>query len=157
MLLSAGLATDDPSTTRDAATSMAHLLDGRLLGPMADASAFTGIMLAAATPWGFFRHWWVLAKFLITLVQLYLGIFLLSPALAGSLREGSATRCRCCRSFCSSSGWCADRGGRALGWRGPPFRSHAPPALDSDVSPAGCAVSWVRAPRYRAPRVWSGR
>jgi hypothetical protein len=35
----------------------------------------------AATPWGFFRNWWVLAKFGITLVQLYPGIFVLSSAL----------------------------------------------------------------------------
>ena len=87
VLLAAGLATDDPAV-RDAATSMAHTLDGRLLGPMADASAFTGIMLAAATPWGFFRNWWVLTKFLVTLVQLYAGIFLLSPALTDSVTDG---------------------------------------------------------------------
>ena len=87
VLLAVGLAAGDP-VTRDAATSMAHALDGRLLGPMADASAFTGIMLAAATPWGFFRNWWVLTKFLITLVQLYVGIFLLSPALTASVSDG---------------------------------------------------------------------
>lgn len=87
VLLSVGYAADNVSA-RSAATSMAHVLDGRLLGPMADASAFTGIMLAAATPWGFFRNWWVLTKFVITLVQLYLGIFLLSPTLTDSLTAG---------------------------------------------------------------------
>jgi hypothetical protein len=87
VLLAVGLAADN-AFTRDAATSMAHALDGRLLGPMADASAFTGIMLAAATPWGFFRNWWVLTKFVITLVQLYFGIFLLSPALTDSVTVG---------------------------------------------------------------------
>ncbi|MEV4479666.1 hypothetical protein [Micromonospora coxensis] len=66
------------------ATSMAQVLDGRLLAPLANASAFTGFMLAAATPWGFVRHWWVLVKFAITLVQLYLGIFVLGGALAES-------------------------------------------------------------------------
>ena len=87
VLLVVGLAADVEST-RNAATAMAHVLDGRLLGPMADASAFTGIMLAVGTPWGFFRHWWVLTKFAITLVQLYLGIFLLSPALNDSVTAG---------------------------------------------------------------------
>jgi hypothetical protein len=87
VLLAVGLAAEDLSV-RDAATSMAHAVDGRLVGPMADASAFTGIMLAVATPWGFFRHWWVLTKFAITLVQLYLGIFLLSPRLADSVTAG---------------------------------------------------------------------
>nr|WP_198028921.1 hypothetical protein [Actinoplanes sp. N902-109] len=80
VLLSVGLAND---RVRSAAMSMAVALDGRLVGPMADASAFTGIMLAAATPWGFFLYWWVLAKFSITIVQLYAGIFVLSPALPG--------------------------------------------------------------------------
>ncbi len=89
VLLCVGLAADT-IPDRDAAMSMAHVLDGRLLGPMADASAFTGIMLAAATPWGFFRNWWVLVKFAITIIQLYLGIFLLSPALTDSLATGPA-------------------------------------------------------------------
>jgi len=87
VLLAVGLAADS-LTVRDAATSMALAIDGRLLGPMADASAFTGIMLAAATPWGFLRNWWVLAKFVISLVQLYLGIFVLSPALNHSVTAG---------------------------------------------------------------------
>jgi hypothetical protein len=89
VLLAVGLS--DPSV-RGAATSMSFVLDGRLLGPMADASAFTGIMLAAATPWGFFRHWWVLTKFAITIVQLYVGIFLLSPALEHSVVAGPSAR-----------------------------------------------------------------
>ncbi|SDT15579.1 hypothetical protein [Actinoplanes derwentensis] len=87
VLLATGLAAG-AGPGRDAATAMALALDGRLVGPMADASAFTGIMLAAATPWGFFRHWWVLAKFVITLVQLNVGIFLLSPALQHSAVAG---------------------------------------------------------------------
>ncbi|GIJ30200.1 hypothetical protein Vqi01_53620 [Micromonospora qiuiae] len=81
VLLAVGLAADLPAA-RDAATSMAHQVDGRLLAPMAGVSACTGIVLAAATPWGFFLHWWVLIKFAISMVQVYLGIFVLSPALA---------------------------------------------------------------------------
>jgi hypothetical protein len=91
VLLSVGLGAEDDSV-RDAATSMAAAVDARLLAPMADASAFTGIMLAAATPWGFFRHWWVFTKFTITLVQLFLGIFLLSPVLAHSVIAGPSLR-----------------------------------------------------------------
>jgi hypothetical protein len=87
LLLSVGLVADG-APTRDAAVAMALAVDGRLVGPMADASAFTGIMLAAATPWGFFVHRWVLVKFLITLVQLHLGIFLLSPALHEAATRG---------------------------------------------------------------------
>ncbi|RSM71300.1 hypothetical protein DL991_37140 [Amycolatopsis sp. WAC 01375] len=77
--------TSEDGAIRVAATSMAHEIDSFLLAPLANASAFTGFMLAAATAWGFTRHWWVLAKFAITLVQLYAGIFLLSGALQDSV------------------------------------------------------------------------
>ncbi|MEH1015484.1 hypothetical protein V6U90_20515 [Micromonospora sp. CPCC 206060] len=80
VLLTTSLTADDRAVAVSN-TASAELLDMRLLAPMANASAFTGFMLAAATPWGFFRHWWVLTKFAITLVQLYLGIFVLSDAL----------------------------------------------------------------------------
>jgi hypothetical protein len=50
---------------------------------MANTSAFSGSMLCATTPWGYFRHWWVLAKFVITVSQLYIGVFILS----GNLQE----------------------------------------------------------------------
>ncbi|MDG4821789.1 hypothetical protein O7635_07975 [Asanoa sp. WMMD1127] len=87
VLLAVGLAADD-TVVRDAATAMAQRIDGRLLAPMAGISACTGIALAAATPWGFFLHWWVLTKFSISMVQVYAGIFVLSPALTRSLTDG---------------------------------------------------------------------
>jgi hypothetical protein len=64
-----------------AATSMAHYLDSVVLAPFANASASTGLMLSMGTAWGLVHHRWVLAKFAITLGQLYLGIFVLSAAL----------------------------------------------------------------------------
>ncbi|MEU0531672.1 hypothetical protein [Amycolatopsis tolypomycina] len=66
------------------APAMAERLDSVLLAPMANVSAFTGLLLAGATAWGYFRHWWVLTKFALTLAQLYAGIFLLSRALRAS-------------------------------------------------------------------------
>ncbi|MQA13383.1 MAG: hypothetical protein GEV09_04185 [Pseudonocardiaceae bacterium] len=66
---------------RVAAMDVAVLLDNHLLAPFGNASAFTGFVLAAATPWGFFRHRWVLTKFVITVVQLNVGIFVLSSGL----------------------------------------------------------------------------
>ncbi|PRY40355.1 hypothetical protein [Umezawaea tangerina] len=67
--------------TRASAFEMANVIDTAVLQVMATTSAYTGFMLSALTSWGYFRHWWVLAKFVITLSQLYLGIFLLSPNL----------------------------------------------------------------------------
>ena len=83
-LITFGLAKPDQLP---AAMDMAGRLDMTLLAQMANVSTFTGFMLAAATAWGFFKHWWVLVKFVISTVQLYLGIFVLSPA----LRDGHGT------------------------------------------------------------------
>jgi hypothetical protein len=68
-------------TGDDNAFKMARVLDHQVLAFMGAASAFTGMMLSATTPWGYFRHWWVLAKFVITVGQLYIGIFILSDNL----------------------------------------------------------------------------
>lgn len=70
--------------TRLAAHAMAEQLDERLLVHMANTAAFTGLMLSALTRWGHLRYWWVLVKFAITLVQIYVGIFVLSPRLTAS-------------------------------------------------------------------------
>ena len=75
------LARTDGGATAFAATAMAAHLDIALLAPLANASSATGLMLSLATAWGLAQHRWVLAKFAITLVQLYLGIFVLSDAL----------------------------------------------------------------------------
>ena len=75
------LSREDPARTA-AAVAMGHHLDMHLLAPAATASAFTGVLLSLATPWGLLHHWWVAAKFAITLVQLYVGIGVLSVQLA---------------------------------------------------------------------------
>ena len=59
----------------------AQYLDAHVLVYCANVSAFTGYLLAVATQWGCFRHWWVATKFALTTVQLYAGIFVLSAAL----------------------------------------------------------------------------
>ncbi|GGM78953.1 hypothetical protein GCM10012275_56990 [Longimycelium tulufanense] len=52
---------------RQTMESVAVLLDKQLLAHLAGASAFTGLMLSALTPWGYFRYWWVFARFAPTL------------------------------------------------------------------------------------------
>lgn len=79
LVLTSYFSTD--ATTALGAARMAEVLDKRLLGPFANATAFTGFVLAAATPWGYFRNSWVLTKFAITIVQLVIGIFVLSAGL----------------------------------------------------------------------------
>lgn len=91
VLLTVGLSTGDPGT-RLSAVTMAEVLDEHLLLYMANASAFTGLMLSALTPWGYFRHWWVLTKFTITSVQVYAGIFVLGPNLQSAVRAAEHGR-----------------------------------------------------------------
>lgn len=82
------LARTDGGPTALSATAMAAHLDIALLAPLANASAATGLMLSLGTAWGLAQHRWVLAKFAITLVQLYVGIFVLSDALHDAETSG---------------------------------------------------------------------
>jgi hypothetical protein len=66
---------------RVSAFDVAVLLDVQVLQFMGTTSAFSGLMLSGLTAWGYTRHWWVLLKLVITLTQLYVGIFVLSPNL----------------------------------------------------------------------------
>ena len=73
-------------STRDgalAALQAAQHLDRTLLIYFANSAAYTGIMLAALTPWGLFRYWWVTVKFTLTVLLTVVGI-----ALLGQWREG---------------------------------------------------------------------
>lgn len=92
MTLSIVAASTEDQAVRVGATSMARTLDHLLLAPMANAAAFTGLALSAATAWGYFRHWWVLAKFALTIVQLWAGIFVLSSALDDAAVAAAAGR-----------------------------------------------------------------
>lgn len=91
VLLGVGL--QAPAPTRAAYAHAAELLDTTVLIFSANASALSGFLLAATTTWGFFQHWWVTTKFVITFTQLYLGIFVLSasmPAVVAAAEAGTA-------------------------------------------------------------------
>ena len=69
------------------------LLDGRLVNsclvPLAHASLLTGVAISLGTPWGLFKHYWVLTKLAITLVAtlvllVYMGTFGEMAAAAGN-------------------------------------------------------------------------
>lgn len=74
---------------KGASAHVAELLDVTVLTSSANMSAFTGFALAATTTWGYFHHWWVATKFVITFGQLYLGIFVLSAAMPDVLTAAS--------------------------------------------------------------------
>lgn len=62
-----GVASDDPETVSAVYLAM-DLTSWSVLVPLALASLTTGIIQSLGTKWGLMRHYWVLAKLLITLV-----------------------------------------------------------------------------------------
>ena len=74
-----GLTSDNETTVRGAYLVMAPAA-WFVLVPLAHASLFSGIALSLGTTWGLFRHYWVVAKLLITsfatvVLLVYMGTF----------------------------------------------------------------------------------
>ncbi|MDA2811878.1 hypothetical protein O4J56_14640 [Nocardiopsis sp. RSe5-2] len=67
MLALAVAAAADPGV-RTEALGAAGLLSGMLVLPLSLTAAGTGLLLALGTPWGLFRHTWVAAKLVLTLI-----------------------------------------------------------------------------------------
>jgi hypothetical protein len=65
LALAAALAIQDAQTVRAAWIAM-ELTGWYVIVPLAFASLLTGLVQALGTPWGLFRHYWVLVKFLLT-------------------------------------------------------------------------------------------
>lgn len=51
------------------------LIDDWIVIGSASASFSTGILLSWKTPWGFFKHWWVTVKLILTIAMIILGTF----------------------------------------------------------------------------------
>jgi hypothetical protein len=64
-LVIAGLTNRDAQTVRTAYAAM-ELTARFVIVPLAAASLLSGIVQSLGTPWGLFRHYWVLAKLLLT-------------------------------------------------------------------------------------------
>lgn len=62
-----GLTSRDAQLVRGAYLAM-EVTGWYVLVPLCLASLVTGLVMSLGTPWGLFRHYWVLVKFLITIV-----------------------------------------------------------------------------------------
>jgi hypothetical protein len=62
-----GLRSTDPTTVRAAYVAMGTITPWVIV-PAAVASLITGIVQSLGTPWGLFRHYWVVIKLVITIV-----------------------------------------------------------------------------------------
>lgn len=69
----------------------AHALVQRLLLPMALLTLVSGIALSVATPWGLFKHGWVMLKLFIVLGLTSAIIFILMPGLESAAAGARAT------------------------------------------------------------------
>ena len=61
----AGLTVHDAQMVRAAYLSM-ELIGWYVMVPFSLAALLTGLVQSLGTPWGLFRHYWILAKFLLT-------------------------------------------------------------------------------------------
>jgi len=61
----AGLTSQDAQTVRAAYLAM-ELIARFVIVPLAFASLLTGLIQSLGTPWGLFRHYWVVVKLLLT-------------------------------------------------------------------------------------------
>ena len=66
-LVIAALTSQDAQTVRAAWIAM-ELTGWFAIVPLALASLLTGLVMALGTPWGLFRHYWVLFKLLLTIL-----------------------------------------------------------------------------------------
>src|SRR5687768_105588 len=64
----AGLTSQDTEMVRSAYLSM-ELIARFVIVPLSFAPLITGPVLSLGTPWGLFRHYWILAKLLITILS----------------------------------------------------------------------------------------
>ena len=58
-------------------------VDDLIIIPSALGSLFTGLAFSLLTSWGFFRHWWVAVKWVLTVVAILFGSFFLGPWVNG--------------------------------------------------------------------------
>lgn len=60
--------------------------------PAAAIATFaTGLLLALATRWGLFRHWWIIAKFGLALATVAVGLAVIDPAIQRTIASRTST------------------------------------------------------------------
>ena len=83
----AGLTSNDDRLTSSAYVAM-KLIGWRVIVPLSLASLLTGLVQSLGTAWGLFRHYWVLLKFVLTVIAT--GLLLLHMNLATRLADNAA-------------------------------------------------------------------
>ena len=89
----AGLTSQDAQRVRAAYLAM-ELTGWSVIVPLSLASLFTGLVQSLGTPWGLFRHYWVLFKLLITVLATIVLLVHMQPItyVAGVAAETTLSR-----------------------------------------------------------------
>jgi hypothetical protein len=74
----AGLTSQDAQIVRGAYLAM-ELMGWFVIVPLSLVSLLTGVMLSLGTTWGFFRHYWVVAKIVMTIPAIGLLLLHMGP------------------------------------------------------------------------------
>ena len=69
-----------------------HFIDMGILTPAAVATLLTGLLYSLFTPWGFFKHGWLIYKWGVTLAIVLTGTFYLGPMVTQCLGIVSVKR-----------------------------------------------------------------
>ncbi|MGN7384159.1 CopD family protein [Paenibacillus sp. SAFN-117] len=69
-----------------------HLVDVILIRYTALVALLSGLALSLWTNWGLFKYYWIVAKFILTIILILFGIAYLSPWLSQLLREADLGR-----------------------------------------------------------------
>lgn len=62
-----------------------HFIDIKILTPAAVVTLVTGLIFSVFTRWGFFKHGWLIYKWIITVVIILTGTFYLGPMVTNML------------------------------------------------------------------------
>lgn len=65
--------------TQVVVAELSKFLDDVVIIPCASLSLLSGLVLCAITPWGYFKHWWVVIKGLLTVSLIFFGTVALGP------------------------------------------------------------------------------
>ena len=86
----AGLASKDAETVRAAYVAM-NLIGQFIIVPLGVAALLSGLVVSLGTNWGLFRHYWVLAKLILSAGAFALLLLHQFTAVAGAARRVSAS------------------------------------------------------------------
>jgi hypothetical protein len=83
-------------TTRDqelprVAYAIIEVFDRAVFPPMAVGTLLTGIILSLGTAWGLFRHYWIVAKLVLTVAVIVTGVVFVGAWVEQAIATGSET------------------------------------------------------------------